>query len=85
MEKPLELLDLPDDVRRLVSECELTGKRTTFARNGKPIAVLLAHDEYLALNETLAIVATPELRDAIESADEQAKRGAMLMVEDLVE
>ena len=85
MEKPLELLDLPDDVRRLVSECELTGKRTTFARSGKSVAVLLSHDEYLALNETLAITRDADLRAAIDAAEDDVKRGAMLMVEDLVE
>ena len=34
MEKRLELLDLPPDVRQLVGECEVSGKRTLFARDG---------------------------------------------------
>lgn len=85
MEKPLEILDQPEDVRRLVGECELTGKRTTFARNGKPVAVLVSHDEYLALKETLAISNDAALRAVFDKAEEQVKRGAMLTVEDLVE
>ena len=37
MEKRLELLDLPPDVRQLVAECEVSGKRTLFARDGRPV------------------------------------------------
>jgi PHD/YefM family antitoxin component YafN of YafNO toxin-antitoxin module len=85
MEKPLEILDLPEDVRRLVGACELTGKRTVFSRNGRPIAALISYDEYLALQETLAISNDAALRAAIDAAEEQAKRGAILAVEDLIE
>ena len=85
MEKLLEILDLPEDVRRLVGACELTGKRTLFSRNGRAIAVLLSHDEYLALRETLEISRDAALRARIAAADEEVKRGAMLVVEDLLE
>ena len=85
MEKLHEILDLPEDVRRLVGECELTGKRTLFARNGRPIAVLLSHDEYLALKETLEISRDPKLRTAIDDAEYEVKRNALIVVEDLLE
>lgn len=84
MEKPREILDLPEDVRRLVGECELTGKRTLFARNGRSIAVLLSYDEYLGLRETLDIMREPALRASIDAAVEEVKRGAMLAAEDLL-
>ena len=85
MEKPLEILDLPEDVRRLVGECELTGKRTLFARNGRTVAVLISHDEYLALRETIDIANNPELRRQIDAAEEQLKRNALMLPEDLFE
>jgi PHD/YefM family antitoxin component YafN of YafNO toxin-antitoxin module len=85
MEKPHEILDLPEDVRRLVGECELTGKRTLFSRNGRAIAVLLSHDEYLALRETLEISRDATLRERITVAEEEMKRNALLVVEDLLE
>ena len=53
MDKRFDILDAPEDVRALVGECELTGNRTTFLRNGRPIAILISHDEYLALRETM--------------------------------
>jgi PHD/YefM family antitoxin component YafN of YafNO toxin-antitoxin module len=86
MENPprrLEVLDLPPDARELVSECELTGRRTVFERNGRAVAILVSHDEYLALRETIAIANDPDLRRRIEIAEEEARRGALLLPEEL--
>jgi PHD/YefM family antitoxin component YafN of YafNO toxin-antitoxin module len=85
MEKRIELLDLPPDVRQLVGECEVTGRRTVFDRDGRPIALLISYDEYLALRETVEIGSDAELRRQIDAADEEIKRGAMMAVEDLFE
>lgn len=81
--KRLELLDLPLEVRELVSGCELTGAQTVFERNGRPVAILVSHDEYLALHETIDISSDSDLRQRITAADEQANRGAVLLPEDL--
>ena len=83
MEKRLELLELPPDVRQLVAETEVSGKRTIFARDGRPVAILISHDEYLALRETIDIANNPDLRRQIETAEDEVKRGAMVLPEDL--
>jgi PHD/YefM family antitoxin component YafN of YafNO toxin-antitoxin module len=83
MEKRLELLDLPPDVRQLVAECEVSGKRTVFARDGRPVAILISHDEYLALRETIEVSNNADLRRQIETAEDEVKRGAMMLPEDL--
>ena len=85
MEKRLNLLDLPPDVRQFVAECELTGKKTVFERNGRAVVILVSYDEYLALRETIDIANDAELRAAIERAEEEVKRGTMLLPEDLFE
>jgi PHD/YefM family antitoxin component YafN of YafNO toxin-antitoxin module len=85
MEKRLELLDLPPDVRQLVAECEVSGKRTVFARDGRPVAILVSHDEYLALRETIDVSNNADLRKQIEIAEDEVKRGAMMLPEDLFE
>jgi PHD/YefM family antitoxin component YafN of YafNO toxin-antitoxin module len=85
MEKQLELLDLPPDVRQLVAECEVSGKRTVFARDGRPVAILISHDEYLALRETIEVSNNADLRRQIETAEDEVKRGAMVLPEDLFE
>lgn len=74
-----------DELRQIVGECELTGRRTTFERSGKPIAVLLSYDEYLALRETIAISADTALRARIRAADAQVDRGAVVAMEDVLE
>jgi PHD/YefM family antitoxin component YafN of YafNO toxin-antitoxin module len=84
-DKEIDILDLAEDVRVLVGECEVTGKRTLFCRNGRPVAMLASYDEYLALRETVEIVKDGALLAKITSAEEQVKRGAMLLVEDLLE
>jgi PHD/YefM family antitoxin component YafN of YafNO toxin-antitoxin module len=83
MEKRLEILDLPPDVRQLVAECEVSGKRTLFARDGRPVAILISHDEYLALRETIEVSNNADLRRQIETAEDEVKRGAMMLPEDL--
>ena len=83
MEKRLEILDLPPDVRQLVAECEVSGKRTVFARDGRAVAILISHDEYLALRETIDVSNNADLRRQIETAEDEVKRGAMMLPEDL--
>ena len=84
MEKRLEILDLSDAVREIVGECELTGKRTLFQRNGRPVAILASYDEYVALRETIAISADAVLRTRLDTADEEIRRGAMVLPEELL-
>ena len=84
MDKHFDILDAPEDVRALVGECELTGSRTTFLRNDRPIAILISHDEYLALRETIDIADDAPLRAAIDDAEEEVERGAMVAIEDLL-
>ena len=72
-------------MRQLVAECEISGKRTVFSRDGRPVAILLSHDEYLALRETIDIANNADLRRQIETAEDEVKRGAMMLPEDLFE
>ena len=70
-------------MKELVSECELTGRRTLFERNGRPVAMLVSHDEYLALRETVEIASDEALRAMIDSSDHDLRRNALLLAEDL--
>src|SRR5436309_10381112 len=85
MEKRIDILDLPPEVRELVGECELTGRRTLFLRNGRPVVTLVSHDEWLALKETIDIGVDSVLLAHIASADEQTQRNALMAMEDLLE
>jgi PHD/YefM family antitoxin component YafN of YafNO toxin-antitoxin module len=81
MEKRIDILDLPPAVRELVGECELTGKRTLFLRNGRAVVAMVSYDEWLAMRETLDIANDEALRAQIA----EAERGEMMLVEDLIE
>ena len=69
--KRLDVLDLPEESRDLIRECEARGERTVFERSGRPVAVLLSHDEYMAMRETLDIANDPLLFAKISEADDQ--------------
>ena len=81
--KRVDILDLPDELRTTVHECELTGRQTVFERNGRAVAILTSYDEYLALRETIAIANDPRLRAFMKLADDDAQRGAIDLFENL--
>ena len=85
MDRRAEILDLADEARELVRGCEITGQRTIFTRNGREVAILLSHDEYLALRETIEIAGDAALREQIQRSEEEVSRNALLLLEDLVE
>jgi len=85
MERRVEILDLADEARELVRDCEITGQRTVFTRNGREVAILVSHDEYLALRETIEIAGDAALREQIAAGEEEVTRNALMLVEDLVE
>lgn len=73
--KTIDVLDLPDGARELVGECEITGRQTVFQRNGRAVAMLISHDEYVALRETIEIAANPKLRDRLADAETEVAKG----------
>jgi len=69
--KKLDVLDLPEVARDLIRECEAQGARTVFERGGRPVAVLVSHDEYLALRETIDIANDSLLFARLAEADDE--------------
>jgi PHD/YefM family antitoxin component YafN of YafNO toxin-antitoxin module len=67
--KRIEILDLTEDTRDLIRECEVKGTRTVFERNGRPVAVLVSNDEYVALRETIEIANDSLLFAKLAEAD----------------
>ena len=69
--KKVDLLDLSEEARELIRECEAQGERTFFERNGRPVAVLVSYDEYLALRETIEIANDSLLFAKLAEADDE--------------
>ena len=69
--KKIDVLDLTEDARDLIRECEVKGTRTVFERNGRPVAVLVSNDEYFALRETIEIANDSLLFAKLAEADQE--------------
>ena len=69
--KNIDLLDLSEETRDLIRETATKGERTFFERDGRPVAVLVSYDEYLALRETIEIANDSLLFAKISEADEE--------------
>jgi mRNA-degrading endonuclease RelE of RelBE toxin-antitoxin system/PHD/YefM family antitoxin component YafN of YafNO toxin-antitoxin module len=76
--KHVDLLDLSDEVRDLVRECEAKGAQTVFERNGRAVSVLVSWDEYLALRETIEIANDPLFFAHLAEADQQIENGEFI-------
>jgi PHD/YefM family antitoxin component YafN of YafNO toxin-antitoxin module len=74
----MDVLRLPEHIRRIVLECELTGMQTIFERSGRPAAILTSFDEYVALKETIAISNDARLRARMKLAETDEEPVAML-------
>ena len=69
--KRIDVLDLSEDARDLVRESEALGKQTLFERNGRPVAILVSYDEYLALKETIEVANDALLFAKLAEADQE--------------
>jgi mRNA-degrading endonuclease RelE of RelBE toxin-antitoxin system/PHD/YefM family antitoxin component YafN of YafNO toxin-antitoxin module len=69
--RKIDILDLSEEARDLIRECEAQGEQTFFERNGRPVAALVSYDEYMALRETIEIANDSLLFARIAEADEE--------------
>ena len=60
-----------------------TGNRTASARGGRPVAMLVSYDEWLALRETIAIVNDQRLIAAWRKSEAEIARGGVVEAFDL--
>ncbi len=80
----IEITEADEALREPALAAEISGRHTIFTRNGRPVAILLSYDEYLALAETVAIAADPALIEVIGRAEQQLMSGDLYDVEDLL-
>jgi len=80
----IEITEADEALREAASAAEISGRHTVFTRNGRPVALLLSHDEYLALAETVAIAADPALVASLGRAEQQLAKGDLYDAEDFL-
>ena len=71
----LSLTDIRGNLREVVDQVVRTGGEVTITRYGKPVAVLLAHDEYESLVETVNILSDDETMAAIAQSEAEFAAG----------
>lgn len=65
----MPLTEVRDNFKAIVDEVLSTGTEFTITRHGRPVAVVLSHDEYESMVETLNILSDDDTMDAILEAE----------------
>lgn len=69
--KHLSQTEVRDNFKAIVDEVVATGTEFTITRHGRPVAVVLAFDEYESIIETLNILSDDDAMAAIEEAESE--------------
>lgn len=65
------LTEVRDKLREIVDDVVTTGTTYTITRHGRPVAVVLSHDEYESLIETMNILADDDAMAAIAEGESE--------------
>ncbi len=65
----LALSEARENLSALIDDVQQTGNGFTITRHGRPVAVLLANDDYESMVETLNILSDDEAMGAITEAE----------------
>ena len=60
---------------QVIDEVASTHERVTITRNGSPVAVILAVEDYESLMETLEVLSDPQARSEIRRAEAEMQAG----------
>lgn len=63
------LTEVRDNIKAIIDEVVGTGTEYTITRHGRPVAVILSHEDYESLVETLNILSDDDAMDAIAEAE----------------
>lgn len=73
--RTLSLSDFKTHLSENVERAQTEHEQYTITRNGRPAAVLVAADEWEALQETLFWLAQPNLRESLAQAERDIAAG----------
>jgi len=71
MNNTAPMAEVRDNLREIVDDVVETGNTYTITRHGHPVAVILSHDEYESLVETLNILGDPDAMGAIAEGESE--------------
>lgn len=70
--------DVRNRLSEIVDEVESTGTEYVITKHGRPAAVILSHDEYESLVETLNILSDTETMSALADAENDLASGDLV-------
>ncbi len=71
------LTDVRRDLSEIIDEIDRTGAECIITKHGRPVAVIVPHDEFEALVETLNILSEAETMAAIEQGEKEIQTGEL--------
>ncbi|HVF73911.1 MAG TPA: type II toxin-antitoxin system Phd/YefM family antitoxin [Acidimicrobiales bacterium] len=72
------LTETRDNLSEILDEVCATGREFVITRHGRPVAVILAHDEHESMIETLNILSDRATMDALTEAESDASDGGIV-------
>ena len=64
----------------MVDEVSTTGTELVITKHGRPVAVIIGHDEHEGLVETLNILSDPDTMAAVEEAESDIAAGRVISI-----
>jgi antitoxin YefM len=83
MSETLPLSSVKAHLSELVDRVEGEHDRIVVTRNGRPVAVLISHQDLEGLEETLAALSDPDLMQQIRQSETAAAKGDVVSLDDL--
>ncbi|MDN5917785.1 MAG: type II toxin-antitoxin system Phd/YefM family antitoxin [Pseudonocardia sp.] len=71
----IPLADVKARLSAVLDDVTRTHERVVVTRNGRPEAVILSVDDLAAIEETLAVLSAPGLRDELDAAASEIDSG----------
>ena len=77
------LTEVRGSLSEVIDEVVRTGGEVVITKHGKPVAVLLAHDEYESLVETVNILSDDETMVAIAEGEADFAAGSFVRIDQI--
>lgn len=71
------LTEVRDNLSEIIEAVSATGEEWVVTRHGRPVAVILSHDEYESLIETVNILSDRDVVDAVSEAEADIEAGRL--------
>ena len=83
MVKSISLKELRPKLPKLIEEVDSKMDRYIITKRGRPVALMMAIDDYESMVETLEILSDKKLMARIKRAEAEVKRGIFVPFEDV--